>query len=229
MRFVFKKDNWQHCGEATEIAWQANLGGYYPIFLPKQETLVWSTLKSLQSQANWGNSVSKFEQRQCCADKSVVQSLSRVWLFGIWWTPAQQASLSFIISRRLLKLMSIESEMSSNHLILYRLLFLLPSIFPRIRVFFSESALHIRWPKFWSFSFSIMMVKHAYKVLIAAFAECMRCKRIHLLSFFFLIYFYFFIFYIVVDFVIHWNETAMCLHVFPIPIPPPTSLSTRSL
>ena len=66
-----------------------------------------------------------------------------------------QASLSFTISRRLHKLMSIESMMSSNHLILCRLLLLLPSIFPRIRVFFNESALGIRWPKYWSFSFSI--------------------------------------------------------------------------
>ena len=66
-----------------------------------------------------------------------------------------QVSLSFTISRSLLKLMPIESVMPSNHLILCHPLLLLPSIFPSIRVFFNESALHIRWPKYWSFSFSI--------------------------------------------------------------------------
>ena len=70
------------------------------------------------------------------------------------WTAARQASLSFIITRSLLKLMSVESVMPSNHLILYHPL-LLPSIFPSIRVFPNESGLHIRWPKYWSFSFSI--------------------------------------------------------------------------
>ena len=71
------------------------------------------------------------------------------------WTAAPQASLSFTISRSLLKLMSIESMMPSNHLILCRPLLLLPSIFPSIRVFSNESALCIRWPNYWSFSFSI--------------------------------------------------------------------------
>ena len=70
------------------------------------------------------------------------------------WTAAHQASLSITNSRSLLKLMSIESVMPSNHLILCRPLFLLPSIFPSIRVFSNESVLHIRWPKYWSFSFS---------------------------------------------------------------------------
>ena len=70
-------------------------------------------------------------------------------------TVAHQASLSFTISWSFLKLMSIESLMPSNHLILCRPLFLLPSIFPSIRVFYNELALHIRWPKDWSFSFSI--------------------------------------------------------------------------
>ena len=71
------------------------------------------------------------------------------------WTAAHQASLPFTIFRSLLKLMSIESVMPSNHLILCRPLLLLPPIFPSIRVFSSESALCIRWPKYWSFSFSI--------------------------------------------------------------------------
>ena len=85
----------------------------------------------------------------------VVQSLSRVWLFATLWTTALQASLSFTISWSLLKLTSLESMMPSNHLILCYPLLLLPSIFPSIRVFSSESALRIRWPKYWSFSFSI--------------------------------------------------------------------------
>ena len=71
------------------------------------------------------------------------------------WTTARQASLSITNSRNLLKLMSIESVMPSNHLILCYPLLLLPSIFPSIRVFSNESALHIRWPKYWSFSFNI--------------------------------------------------------------------------
>ena len=70
------------------------------------------------------------------------------------WTEARQASLSFIISQNLLKLMSVESVMLSNHLFPWCLLFLLPSVFPSIAVFSSESALGIRWPKCWSFSFS---------------------------------------------------------------------------
>ena len=71
------------------------------------------------------------------------------------WTAACQASLSITNSRNLLKLMSIESVMPSNHLILCRPLLLSPSVFPSIRVFSNESVLHIRWPKYWSFSFSI--------------------------------------------------------------------------
>ena len=86
---------------------------------------------------------------------SVVQLLSHVQLFATPWAAALQALLSFPISRSLLKFMSIESVMPSNHLILCHGLFLLPSIFPSIRVFPNESALHIRWPEYWSFSFSI--------------------------------------------------------------------------
>ena len=80
---------------------------------------------------------------------------SRVWLFVTPWIAARQAPLSVTNSRSLPKFMSIESVMSSNYLILCRPLLLLPSIFPSIRVFFKESALRIRWPKYWSFSFSI--------------------------------------------------------------------------
>ena len=84
-----------------------------------------------------------------------VQLLSRVWLFATPWITAHQASLSFTNSWSLLKLMSIESVMPSNHLILCHPLLLLPSISPSIRVFSNESDLPIRWPKYWSFSFNI--------------------------------------------------------------------------
>ena len=86
---------------------------------------------------------------------SSVQLLSRARLFITPWTAAHQASLSITNSQSLLKLMSIESVMPSNHLILCRPLLLLPSIFPSIRVFSNESVLHIKWPKYWSFSFNI--------------------------------------------------------------------------
>ena len=86
---------------------------------------------------------------------SAVQSLSRVWLSVTSWTPARQASLSITNSRSSPKLMSIESVMPSNHLILCCRPLLLPSIFPSIRVFSNESALRLRWPKYWSFSFNI--------------------------------------------------------------------------
>ena len=85
----------------------------------------------------------------------VVQSLSLVWLFATPWAAAHQASLSFTISRSLLKLRSVESVMPSNHLILCHPLLLPPSIFPSIRVFSSGSVLGIMWSKYWSFSFSI--------------------------------------------------------------------------
>ena len=84
-----------------------------------------------------------------------VQLLSHVQLFVTPWTAGSQVPLSFTISGSLLKLISIESVMPSNHLILCRPLLLLPSIFPSITVFSNMSALRIRWPKYWSFSFSI--------------------------------------------------------------------------
>ena len=84
---------------------------------------------------------------------SLVQSLSRVWLFATPWTAAHQASLSIANFRSLLKLMSIESVMPSKNLAFCHPL--LPSVFPSIRVFSKESVLCIRWPKYWSFSFSI--------------------------------------------------------------------------
>ena len=86
---------------------------------------------------------------------SSVQLLSCVWLFASPWTVARQAFLFFTICRGLLQLVSTELVMPSNHLILYRPLLLLPSIFPSIRVFSNKSVFHISWPKYWSFSFSI--------------------------------------------------------------------------
>ena len=86
---------------------------------------------------------------------SSIQSLSHLWLSATPWIAACQASLSITNSRSSSKLMSIESVMPSNHLILCCPLLLLPSIFPSIRIFSNESVLHIRWPQYWSFSFNI--------------------------------------------------------------------------
>ena len=87
-------------------------------------------------------------------DSVQFSSVSQSWLFVTPWTAALQASLSITNSRSLPKLMSIESVMPSNHLILCHPLLLPPSIFPSIRVFSDETVLHIRWPKYWSFSFN---------------------------------------------------------------------------
>ena len=89
----------------------------------------------------------------------VVQSLSHVQLFATPWTAACQATLTFTTSQSLLRFMSTESVMSSKHLILCRPHLLLPSIPPSIRVFSNESTLYVRWPKYWSFSFSIIPSK----------------------------------------------------------------------
>ena len=90
-----------------------------------------------------------------CNDFSSVQSLSHVWLFVTMWTAACQASLSITNSQSLPKLMSIESVIPSNHLILCHRLLLMPSIFFNWRVFSNGSVLRIRWPRYWSFSFNI--------------------------------------------------------------------------
>ena len=91
----------------------------------------------------------------CCCFAVVFQSLSRVWLFVTPWSSACLTSLSSTISWILLKFKSIELVMQSNHFILCHPVLLLPSIIPSIKVFSSESTLHIRWPKYWSLSFSI--------------------------------------------------------------------------
>ena len=102
---------------------------------------------------------------------SSVQSLSHVRLFATPWAAGRHASLSITTSQSLLKLMSSESVMPSNHLILCQPLLLLPSIFPSIRVFSSESVLHIRWPKYWSFSFNISP-SNEYSGLISLRIDC---------------------------------------------------------
>ena len=102
-----------------------------------------------------GGGILQLHQRVLSPKFSSVHLLSRVQLFATPWTAARQASLSITNSRSSPKPMSIESVMSSNHLIFCRPLLLLPSIFPTIRVFSNESALRIRWPKYWSFSFNI--------------------------------------------------------------------------
>ena len=125
-------------------------------------------LRSLMQHFSWGfrplsscfpfitlSSNSRRNQSFSSYSFSSVQSFSCVRLFATPWTAECKASLSITNSWRMLKLMSIESVMPSNHLILYRPLLLLPSIFPSIRVFSNEPVLHIRWPKYCSFSFSI--------------------------------------------------------------------------
>ena len=107
-----------------------------------------------------------------------VQSLSHVWLFATPWTAACQASLSITNSWSLHKLMSIELVMPFNHLILCHLLLLLPSVFPSIRVFSSESVLHIRWTKCWSFSFSISPSNSKFLIYVgASLAAQLQCGR----------------------------------------------------
>ena len=115
-----------------------------------------------------------FSQRLRLTCVVVVQLF--IGLFSTPWTAARQASLSFTISWSLLRLMSIEAVMPSNHLIFCRPLLLLPSIFPSIRVFSNESALCIRWPKYWSFSFSINP-SNEYSGLIS-----FRINEFHLLA-----------------------------------------------
>ena len=110
-------------------------------------------LQSVGSQSQTKSCLVRATEQQSSVNS--VQSLSCVRLFVTSWTVACQASLFLTNSRSLLQLMSIKSVMSSNHLILCHPLLLLPSIFPSIRVFSNESVLRIRWPKYWSFSFSI--------------------------------------------------------------------------
>ena len=142
--------------------WVRSLGQEYPLekeLAHHSSTLAWKIPRTekpggLQSMiAKSRTWLSNFTSLSLII--SSVQSLSHVWLFATPWTEKYQASLSITNSRSLLKRMSIELVMLSNHLILCRPLLLSPSIFPSIRVFSKESVLCIRWPKYWSFSFSI--------------------------------------------------------------------------
>ena len=117
---------------------------------------------------------------------SSVQSLSHVWLFATPWTAAHQASLSITNSRSLLKLMSIELVMPSNHLILCHPPLLPPLIFPSIRAFSKDAVLHIRWPKYWSFSFSISpssqvrtIINTSLIVLLIILVKCLAQCLMH--------------------------------------------------
>ena len=115
-------------------------------------------LKEISNTDKWSNIPCSWIGRLSIVKVSQFSSdqlLSHVWHFAATWTAARQASLSITNSRRLFKLMSTESVMPSNHLILCHPLLLLPSIFPSIRVFSNESVLQIRWPKYWSFSFRL--------------------------------------------------------------------------
>ena len=127
--------------EAGQLVWYSHLFKNFPQFV------VIHTVKNFGPVHNLSVMI-------WCSLIFIVQSLRHVQLFVTPWTAACQASLSFTISHSLLKLMSIDLVMASNHLILCHPLLLLPSVFPSIRVFSNESALHIRWPKYQSFSIS---------------------------------------------------------------------------
>ena len=123
----------------------------------KKKKKIWKNSESVRKKGKgWGIQRKLLPKALLCiALSQSVQSLSRVWLFATPWFTARQASVSITNSRSLLRLMSIESVMPSSHLILCHPLLLLPPIPPSIRVFSNESTLHMRWPEYWSFSFSI--------------------------------------------------------------------------
>ena len=142
-----------------------------------------------------------------------VHSLSRVRLSVSPWTAACQASLSIINSWSLVQLMPIESVMPSNHLLLCHPLLLLPSVFPSIRVFYSGSLFHIRWPKYWSVSFSISP-SNEYSGLISSRTECFDFS---------------FIFLVLAHFPTHsFLPTAPLVDTFILPILKVRRLSWRS-
>ena len=123
----------------------------------REISLLWHHLY-VESKKNWYK-LTYLQKRNRFTDFSSVQSLSCIWLFATPWIAAHQASLSIANSWSSLKLTSIEWVMPSSHLILCHPLLLLPLIPPSIRVFSNESTLHMRWPKYWSFSFSISLSK----------------------------------------------------------------------
>ena len=135
--------------------WNIHTMGWYSVLKKESKSAAWTM--RMNPEDTMLREISPSQQDKPCSSPiiSSVQLLSRVWLYATPWTAARQVSLSITNSRSLPKLMCIESVMPSNHLILCRPLLLLPSIFPSIRVFSNKSVLHIRWPKYWSLSFSI--------------------------------------------------------------------------
>ena len=175
---IVKVWTWQRFGEThsparcpRECKWHSFLKGTCTtptkVFLNQQNLIVLYAFRKVQSVITHGTH---------SRTSSSVQWLSCVWFFVTPWTTACHASLSITNSQSLLKLTSIESVMPTNHLILHCPLLLLPSIFPSIKVFSNESALHIRWPKDWSFSFSISP-SNEYSGLIS-----FRMDWLHLLA-----------------------------------------------
>ena len=147
---------------SKEICGKYSLFDYEKLEKKSVRTLQYFTSHLAQTSDFKENETQRFFSRL----HQSVQSLNCVWLFATPWTAAHQAFLSITNSWSLLKLMSIKSVMPFNHLILCGPLLLLPSISPSIRVFSNESVLHIRWPKHWSFSFSISPFKE-YSGLIS--------------------------------------------------------------
>ena len=134
---------------------------YPPRILQATEILF---LNQYKTQTTTGNNNNNINNNKHSVQFSSVQSLSCVRLFATPWTAACQASMSITNSQSPPKPTSIASVMPSNHLILCRPLLLPPSIFPSIRVFSNELALHIRWPKYWSFSFSISTFQWIFRI-----------------------------------------------------------------
>ena len=167
----------------TVLPRECTVNSKHPLPITQETTLHmsitrWSILKS-----DWLYSLQpKIEKLY---QFSLLQLISRVQLIVIPWTAARQVSLFITNSLNLLKLMSIELVIPSNHLILYCPFFLSPSIFPSIRVFSSKSVLCIRWPKYWSFSFSIspsneysgLALVLLYFALPASWEICMQVKK----------------------------------------------------
>ena len=149
---------------------------HWIVSLPSWEQIIFPRLSLKTSDSQEGPGCLKHSWLPVVVVVVVVQSLIHVWFFMTPWTTARQASPSLTISQSLLSLMSIESVMPSNPLILYHPLLFLPSIFPIVRVFSSELAFHIRWPKYWSFSFSISPPSE-YSELIS-----FRIEWLHLLT-----------------------------------------------
>ena len=145
---------WQECGENGKLLCSWLECKLFSASMEKSMEVL-QKIKCRTTTIWFGSSTSGYICKGSSVQFSSFQSLGHVWLFASQWTRARQASLSITNSQSLLKLLSIALVMPSNHLILCHPLLLLPSVFPSIRVLSSESILCIRWPKYWSFSFSI--------------------------------------------------------------------------